>query len=234
MDLYNLKARVFPAVIVSLPLAVAMNLLLPTEVVAMAWIGTGVVWAATSYLIAQVVRERGLAIQERLFREWGGEPTTTMLRFLPGGGTKVKARRESLSRLFPELRWPSLEEETSNPLAFQATAERAIALFKEKTEGQGRFELLLQENTDYGFRRNLFGLKSVAIWFAIIGAASGGYFLADAQRRDSPAGWIAFFAGILVFFFFAGVVTSEWVRKAADRYARQLFAIAESLASGSS
>src|SRR5687767_10179355 len=79
-DPYERKARVYPGLLVVLPILVA---------VAATWgtkhpLITGVVGLLVScgvvYALASLVRDLGKAKQEELVRAWGGMPTTWMLR----------------------------------------------------------------------------------------------------------------------------------------------------------
>src|SRR5690349_2097038 len=80
-DSYSYRARLLPALLTILPVLLTGMILSPVL-----YNGTGAavaslaVWCGTLWFLANVVRTRGRAAEERLVQEWGGLPTTCMLR----------------------------------------------------------------------------------------------------------------------------------------------------------
>jgi hypothetical protein len=93
----------------------------------------------------QAERSEGPASQgERAhFREW--------LKNLP------------LQRLAPDLVLPSVCAEAENPAEADACYEAATKVLIQRTRDKEKYHVLFQELIDYGFRRNTWGLKMVAI-----------------------------------------------------------------------
>jgi hypothetical protein len=81
-DRYDIEARHAPAALTVLPVMIVAFYLVPefrTSFVLPATF-TAAAAAAIYALLARAARARGREIQERLYANWGGAPTTTLLR----------------------------------------------------------------------------------------------------------------------------------------------------------
>lgn len=58
---------------------------------------------------------------------------------------------------------PSADEELAHPDKADAFYERCGTWLRENTRDQKRFAILFNDNVTYGYRRNLLGLKSIAL-----------------------------------------------------------------------
>jgi len=94
-DPYDRQARLYPALLCLLPLLALIALLYAPNVSAL----TGVVTLAVScgglFLMTNICREMGKRLEEQLFREWGGKPTTQLLRHRDGVPAGLAQRGES-------------------------------------------------------------------------------------------------------------------------------------------
>ena len=116
--------------------------------------------------------------------------------------------------------------------------EVAISFLREITRDTSKFPLVLAENINYGFRRNLWGLKAYGLVIAILAAiASWGFFLssagfpwveswvdnvianADGITTTRLIGSICNTSAIVIWFL---VITPKWVRNTAEAYAECL------------
>lgn len=99
-----------------------------------------------------------------------------------------------------------------------------------------------KENADYGFRRNLLGLKSIGLFLSVAGIllalgleAINVYI--QVKSAGSPAVLNVFrpevfgsvMLSIVMVLFWHFVVRADWVREAGDQYARALLANCDSL-----
>src|SRR5260370_13209746 len=79
-DPYDRQARLYPALLALLPLFAVVALLYGPKASAL----TGAVTIAVScgglYLMTNVCRELGGRLEKDLYREWGGKPSTQLLR----------------------------------------------------------------------------------------------------------------------------------------------------------
>jgi hypothetical protein len=80
IDPYERQARLYPALLALLPLLAMIMLLYSPKASALTSILTLAVSCGGLYLMTNLCREFGKRLEEKLFREWGGKPTTQLLR----------------------------------------------------------------------------------------------------------------------------------------------------------
>ena len=80
-DGYDLKARIFPGLILALPVLVDALYAVPRLKSFGIFTATGVCGLALIYALGQVARWRGEAIESSLWLSWGGPPSTRFLRY---------------------------------------------------------------------------------------------------------------------------------------------------------
>ncbi len=236
-DLYTLRARVYPALIALVPLLaqlVAYFPDLPTNALGKALFtiagSTGLL-----YLLATMSRSAGKKTEKRLLRKWGGWPTTIWLRHgdtnvLPG--TKQRYHRY-LQAHIQNISIPTEEQERRDPDAADQVYASAVHWLKEQRRGD-QYSLINKENTEYGFRRNMRGVKGIAIAISLLGVLASvvrvGIEVAT-RTVEIPEIlselWLPLAAGlvgVVVLFTWAFRVNDAWVREAGDQYARALLA----------
>jgi len=225
-DEYTWRARLVPALLVSLPLGL----------VALAWFPGSAPWevlwsvlvaAGGTLLMSQLARDWGKRKEGALFDRFGGRPTEMMLSHAHATNKAiVLARHRKLKKQFPHLRIPTELEEARNPheafKAYEACTEALIA----KTRDRGRFPLVFEENCNFGFRRNLWGMKAVALSIAgvgLIGVVTHAYyqFMQDESLVAQDAGAAGLL--LLLLLILALRVTPAWVMIPAREYAKRLF-----------
>jgi len=134
---------------------------------------------------------------------------------------------------------PSSDEEKNDPTRADGQYDSAVHWLKEQCRGK-QFSLVLKENTAYGFRRNLLGLRPVGIFVSLFALAvpvvliaakfvqplRGSECLEVVLRNPQlAAAAVLAFISIWIWVF---AVSSRWVRQAADGYARALLAACDS------
>ena len=201
-DPYDRQARLYPALLCLLPLLALIALLYAPNVSAL----TGVVTLAVScgglFLITNICREMGKRLEERLFRQWGGKPTTQLLRHRDGVIDSVSKRRyQAFLAAKINTAFPDAEQEKLDPAkADEAYQSGARWLLDHTRPDMGKqFDLLFRDNIAYGFRRNALGVKPLAITLAlacllwalakehVLFSASGRIFDWGALTQLSPA-----------------------------------------------
>ena len=162
-DLYTFRARIQPALAVALPLGFLMFALLPGHhFFVTAFFGLLGAAGGTAVL-AQVGRDRGSRKQDELWESWGGAPTTRLLRHrhIPGDPESADARYREVT------------------LALQGA-----------TRDRSRFELVFAENVNYGFRRNMWGLKPWGLPMALaLALVAWALFVLTVWGRSWPDPW---------------------------------------------
>jgi len=180
LDRYTMLARLQPALLVALPLAFLTLAWLPGGILDQGLLWGLIIAGGGTAFLAQLGRDLGRRKEPELFKEWGGAPTTRKLRHRdPENNKDVLARRHSkLQELLPNQHIPTEEEELANPEAADKAYEAAVAFLLEQTRDRKKFSLVFEENINYGFRRNLCGMKSIGITTAALGVLGVGGLVA--------------------------------------------------------
>ena len=239
LDRYDRKARLTPALLCGLPLIASVVLLIPEFGAIWGSIGVIVVYCGGSILLIQIGRDLGKTLEARLYQSWGGKPSVAMLRHSDSRLSKPTRDRylNFLSSNVPGLALATPQEEATNPGQADAGYNSANRWLLEHTRDHARFELLFTENINYGFRRNLLGLKPIALAIdavaviLLIGMTISswtGQFVSTLSTL-SPEWWASLVITAGHTLLFAAYVRDEWVRLAAETYAQQLLATCDSL-----
>jgi hypothetical protein len=233
-DVYTVRARVAPALLTAAPalaLGVAVLPLLP---------GAHKLWSllavGLSTYAASTARKAGNRVQPELFRLWGGTPTTKRLRYRDNASSsEVSRRHKDVERVLGGgLRLPMEKDERSDPEAADAEYSAAARRIIHRVRNDPAQRLLNIENRNYGFARNLYGLKPIGLWCA------GGAFSVSAVLGTAMGfsrSWSA--ASFLLLPALASVVAvvlwrqvdADFVRPQADAYADRFIEAVEQLAS---
>jgi len=240
-DSYDLKARVYPALLAALPGLATLLAWFPSLLTSNA--GAAVLTIINTcgllYLFAELSRSQGQRAQKQLLKTWGVMPTTQMLRHADTSiDAEVKARYHQHlgGKLGKPL--PTAEEERADPDAADKRYGSIVLWLMEQCRGPAHF-LVLNENTSYGFRRNLYGLKPIGIAVCFTSLLVVGLFLLDRYPAQRPVtlpsviataqtltpvqvGAIGLSLIVLVGWLF--VVHPGWVLEAGKLYARRLLA----------
>jgi len=165
---YERKARLYPALLALVPiLALAIGMYGIAFEVEAGLIGLLSTFGIF-YLVASVVRELGGRLESSLFDEWGGKPTTQILRHRDKKIDPVtKMRYHAFLAKHLAINFPSEADEKADPIAADDTYQSGIKWLLDRTRDTKIFNLLFQENIAFGFRRNCLGLKPFAIVIAV-------------------------------------------------------------------
>lgn len=235
-DKYSLRARHLPTLlVVSGPLMVA-SLLFPKVFERMSASATSIGWSISLsivllFFISHVLRQRGRAVERRLTAKEGGLPTTCWLRHRDSNVDPVtKARYHTfLGKSVPGLQVPTQSHEQQRPAMADDIYRSAVKWLLENRRDSTKYALVLEENVQYGFRRNMLGSKWIAIVLCLlplIGAYAWGAYRGVYPELDTDH-IAAISIAALAVVGWAFFVTDEWVRDASHGYARALLATCE-------
>jgi hypothetical protein len=164
LDAYSLKARFFPALLAIVPALAALAILI-------SWSRFGLTSAIATmampvlvFAAADIARRLGKRLEKQIYRELGGKPSVSMLRYSDhvfDAATKAQYRAFLSSKITQPV--PTEREERVNPTAADAFYERGGGWLRENTRNAKKFQVLFNENVIYGYRRNLLGLKWPAL-----------------------------------------------------------------------
>jgi len=131
-------------------------------------------------------------------------------------------RHATLSRCVRGIVIPSPGDEAANP----SVAEEVYAACTKFLIGRSRDDkLLLQENTNYGFRRNLWGLKPFGVAISAMSTVVLGLRLFTQFASHLPVSpLVAVFEGcnVIMLILWLAVVSPKWVMMPALAYAERL------------
>ena len=239
IDVYAFKTRVLPTVFAVAPLLVIGTFLIPSLSGGQSKIIGSLLGCAFLFLLDQLGRDRGKAIEPSLFTEWGGKPSVAMLRHRDGRVERHTKRRwrtilESKAR---GLVLATVAEEASSPACADGGYESATKWLLAQTRDPAQFRLLHAENANYGFRRNLLGLRPYALGmdamcFVVLLAwwwLNGGLGSASELETLGIEFFVCLVAVLAHLGVMLGVVRSDWVRVVAEEYGHRLLACCDSL-----
>jgi len=201
-DPYDRQARLYPALLCLLPLFAVIALLYAPNVSALTQVVTLAVSCGGLFLMTNICREMGKRLEKRLFREWGGKPSTQILRHCDSLIDSVTKRRyHAFLAAKINSPFPDAEQEKHDPGKADETYQSgALWLLDHTRPDPGKqFDLLFRDNIAYGFRRNALGVKPLAITLAavcllwaslkehVLFGASGKFFDWAALMQLSPA-----------------------------------------------
>lgn len=230
---YARNARLKPALLVSLPVALlAMTFGLKSSVLVGALFGP-LTAVGFTYLLAHLTRDFGVKKQVELFRSWGGKPSVTKLRHRDTSlNPHTRQRYHDKAAELLGKRLPTPADEEANPSAADLLYEAYSNLLLERTRDTKKFRLLFEELIGYGFRRNLFALKTLGLWLCVFCLLAEIAVLVHAIRKgvdgvETTAVFAALDFFLMVSWWFW--IRADWVRRAADAYADRLLAASENL-----
>lgn len=233
-DRYSRNARLYPALLVILPVAVCAVFLAKVE---LSWINAlcaGLAAVGGTYLLAQLARDPGKRREKQLFAKWGGMPSVTILRHQDTRIDPItKARyHERLCALVAGTTAPSPESErmdlASADLCYMAWSTH----LRNSARDQKRFPLIFDELVSYGYRRNVLGLRPLGILLSSLCCiATGGFAELQFQHQHEivPGTWASFAVAIIFLSFWIFIVTPAWVQLIAETYAARLIEAVDNL-----
>ena len=133
------------------------------------------------------MRTWGQRAQDRLFRQWGGQPTTLSLRHrhdhLP---PLTKERYRELAALRLGIALPTDKEEEEDPAKADQACVAASDALRPLTNDQRAFPFVFKELVAYGFNRNAHGSRWVglAVAAATVGRLDDGRRVLHAVPAD--------------------------------------------------
>lgn len=175
-----------------------------------------------AFVLAQLARDAGKAIEGPLWASWGGPPTVRMLRHRDA--TIAPGSKSLLHRHLIELgivdRLPSESEERQDPNRADELYRTCSDWLRRKAlelQSKSPFDIVHSENISYGFRRNIFGIKpyGLAILFLALVITVAAFFF---NRRP----FIELCGLIIVGAYLIFGVTKTAVKRAADEYSKRL------------
>jgi hypothetical protein len=235
-DSYERKARLYPALLLIAPVVATGAAILAAQTSAIQTLAGVGVACGGAFLLTQLARDAGKKGENALFEKWGGVPSVAIFRHRDGTLDAItKARYHArLAACVQGTKAPSADDEGADQGAADSVYTAWSSYLRAATRDTKKYSLLFKENVNYGFRRNVWGLRSAGIVASLLCsviAAARLYRLPGLPLSVENAGMTGALAMSLVFFaLWTFRFTSEWVRVPAWEYAKRLAEAAETLA----
>lgn len=226
---YEIKARQLPGLIVISPLVIICYLWFPS----LKTIG-GILWGLVStlgitYFISKLVRNAGKNLETRLVKKWGGLPTTIILRHSDSTiETATKQRYYNyIEKHIPGIKIPTKEEELKDRKATDDIYISAVKWLIGNTRDTKKYNLLFNDNVNYGFSRNLLGLKPFGILFSVISfiiniVCFNNQYTINQFNKVPINVYIAFGVSIVYMLIWCFFISEQWLKSYGYAYARTL------------
>jgi hypothetical protein len=163
-DAYSLRARLFPAIIAAAPALAALALLISWNSFELSNGMATLAILVLLFALADFARARGRVVERKLYAEHQGMPSIVMFR--RNDATIDSGSKERycafLATKFGTTA-PSAAQEMADQGAADAFYEQCGVWLRQNTRDTKKFFLLFTENVTYGFRRNLLGVKWLAL-----------------------------------------------------------------------
>lgn len=233
-DPYDRKARLYPALLVMLVPAVALALVAPVFSSQLAGLASLAVALGGLMLLSSLGREWGKRKEPKLYEIWGGTPTTLMLLRASTSLDQLTLDRyrKVLSKKVSGLSFPDPTGEVSDPSRAAATCESAVKWLREATRDKKKFALIFAENTNYGFRRNLLGVRPMAIVLCVLTllltALNAWLSSSGSLTAITVQSWISALVACIGLVVWGALVNADFVKTTAFAYATALLAACDS------
>lgn len=170
LDEYTIYARLQPFLIALFPLFLFYFSFFPINET-----GWGLLISILSFigifsLLSQFSRDFGMRAELKLYRKWKIKPTLMMLSHSKSSIetitlNQIHKKLVALTGIGAEV---DTTMETQNPKQAYAVYQYWIDYLREQTRDKKEFELVHLENINYGFRRNMYGLKYISLALCLV------------------------------------------------------------------
>lgn len=233
-DTYERKARLYPALVVLAPVAVTVAALISVDTSVARSIGALVITCGGAFFLAQLARDAGKTGEGKLFVMWGGMPSVSVFRHRDqriGSITKLRFHG-ILANLVDGTSVITEDSELENAARADQTYEAWSHHLRTHTRDTAKYSLIFQELINYGYRRNVWGLRPFGLVITLlccIVSAGRCVFIYRAHHVFDSRSAAAFCVALAFIFFWTVRASPSWVRLAADAYAERLIEAADTL-----
>lgn len=229
IDRYTLGARVAPVAVVAFSLFLAISAWIPFSQWPIKLLGGSAFLVLGAFVLAQLARDAGKAIEAPLWASWGGPPTVRVLRHRDT--TIPSATKSLLHRHLVELgivnRMPSEAKEREHPDQADEVCLTCADWLRRKTlemKSKAPFDVVHSENISYGYRRNILGIKPYGL--SILSTA---FIVTVAAFFFCREPYIELCGIVVVGAYLIFGVTKAALKRAADEYSKRLLDAAQTL-----
>ena len=192
-DRYTWQARAFPVYITIAPASLGLAAIVPQGLDLPVGAAAAIVFGPLAFLAGQVGADFGKRLEKPLWMKWDGPPTTRFLRHSNAEFNRVTREQVHTKLRHLGLNVPSEKDQQADPHAADEHWEACTEELIRRTRDRRRFPLVFKGLTEYGFRRNLLGLKTfrlAAFHHGFAGMSIGEFGLVGVTKsRLLFAGW---------------------------------------------
>ena len=224
VDRYDRNARLYPAFLCLLPIFSVVALWMPQVWTLLGGLVALAVGCGLTFFLAQLVRYLGRQVEKKLGKQVGRAHSAVLLSHSDvriTAGTKARYHQYLAKH---GIKVPDARAEADDPAVAKQSFRSAIDWLLVHTRSQAKTSMLLNENIAYGFRRNLLGVKPVALVLLVLALLGNLYLLLvrDDQARGVAAGLVdlLLLLALVVWLF---IVRASFVEDASLAYAQRLF-----------
>lgn len=229
MNSYSFRARALPVVLVLFPAFLSLYVLYPIDFSSLESLAKLVGIGVVGFFLSQIGRDQGKRLERSLWESWGGAPTTLLLRHSSEENEVLLKQRHKALETLTGAKLPSKNAELKDPKTADEKYAFCVSKLRSLTRDKKRFHLIFEENVNYGFRRNLVGMRSVGITISLL---SLGVCIATPVLRDSSPNLVEVLSSIVcasLFSLWLLRFRKEWVKIAAFAYAERLLESVDTL-----
>ena len=222
-DTYSFRARVLPVYLTLAPVVLLLAAVVPEGLKLPIGGAAALVFAPISFFLSQIGADFGKRLEKSLWTKWGGPPTTRFLRHGNHEFNDVTRGRVHAKLRQLELHVPTREEQEQDQCAADTHYQSCTEDLIRRTRDTRKFPLVFTGLTEYGFRRNLLGLKVFGMSLTVVGLAGSAWSTYTTWTATNELPAVSLVAGLIS----AGLllawlvwVTKRTVKLSDDRYAR--------------
>ncbi|MDO9179545.1 MAG: hypothetical protein Q7U16_14685 [Agitococcus sp.] len=240
-DPYERKARLYPALITLLPIVALIFTVYGGKLSAYYQVVTIAISFGGLFLLSNISREYGKRVENAMFKEWGGKPTTLLLRHKDQTIEKpTKLRYHQFLSTKISVPFPDTGQEATHLGNADDIYQSGVRWLLKETRDKEKFNLLFKENVTYGFRRNALGLKKMGIFICcaciiyilllnkMITADPHNFDLTQILQLSTPH-IVSFSISVVFLLIWVLFFTKESLHTAAFTYAEELLKACDSL-----
>lgn len=221
-DPYERKARLYPALICLFPIMIDVSISYPKVFSTLSgFVALGLAVGLLE-LLSNLARDRGKSLEAGLYKEWGGMPSVTIFRHSDNRiPSPAKLKYHEVLSEISKINAPSKEYELQQPTQADEIYLSWSDYLRGKTRDQKKYSLLFKENINYGFRRNVLGIKWLCVLSSFIAVAILFFPVCNGAEITNII-IAATLLCMLYLYVFLFVVKASWVKVVAEAYGKQL------------
>ncbi len=234
-DHYTIHARFLPVFFISFPVVLTILAWYPDAKTILGGAITVLISFGVMSFLSNYVSNLGNNLQDKLYKDWQGEPTTLILQ--PNNDTLDKFTKLRYFKWInchrPDLSLPESFESYISDDELTEKIRSSVNFLREYTRDRKKNEKIYRDNVAYGFSRNLVALRYYGMLICIA-CISTSLFVINQQVKDEipfrldTLGVSSTLISLVFFISHVFILNHSFVKWRAYRYALSLFEVCDS------